>query len=107
MAPKSFKKATVLVIVSGCKSIVPVTFLPGASIDAINCAPIASVTEVKMIGISPVAVAAACADGVEFAKIKSTFALTRLFAIVVFKLLSPCAICGSYSTFKPESSIAF
>ena len=61
----------------------------------------------KIIGISLVAVAAACAEGVELANIKSTFALTRLLAIVVLRLLSPCAICGSYSTFKPASSIAF
>ncbi len=73
----------------------PVIFFPGFSIESINCAPTASVTDVKIIGISLVAVAAACAEGVEFAKIKSTFALTRLLAIVVLRLLSPCAICGS------------
>ena len=55
LAPNSFKNATVFGIVSGCKSIVPVTFAPGASIESTNSAPTASVTDVKIIGISAVA----------------------------------------------------
>ncbi|CAM5193353.1 hypothetical protein UACE39S_04383 [Ureibacillus acetophenoni] len=66
-------KSTVFAIVSGCKSTVPVTFPPGASIELTNSAITGSVTDVNTIGISAVAFFAACADGVELAKIKSTF----------------------------------
>ncbi len=87
----SAKNFTVFGIASGCVSTVPVTLPPGFSIESISSAPTASVTDVNKVGISDVAAATACADGVAFVKITSGAAATKLFAAVVLILASPCA----------------
>ena len=63
-----------------------------------------SVTEVPRMGMSAVAVAAACSAGVAFAMMRSTSSETKVFIMVEQVLESPAAFCSSNTTFSSPSS---
>ncbi len=77
---KSF--ISVIAFETGIKSEVPVTFPSGLSGFFTKPASTGSVTAVNSIGISFVALKAACADGVEIANIKSFLSDANELAIV-------------------------
>ena len=60
----------------------PVTFVPGLSLESTSPASAGSVTAVIQIGISSVLPAIACAAGVAIAKTKSFLSFTNFDAIV-------------------------
>ena len=91
--------------VNGARSEVPETLPPTVPLKSERPSAVPySVIEVPKIGISEVALYAACNAAVAFAIIKSTFLETNAFAIVVHAVESPAAFCTSISTFSAPSN---
>ena len=80
---------------TGFMSDVPVTLAPGASADATSLAATGSVTAVNRTGVSAMACAAACADGVAMASTRSRSAEANVVAIVVLVAASVWAFFSS------------
>ena len=108
MTPTFWTAGLISLISSNCSftgfiSVVPVTLVPGSSRLLTTPASTGSVTAVIRIGISSVAVAAAWAQGVAMARIRSTLSATNPSEIVTAVAISPWAFLKSKTTLSPST----